>query len=137
MTDYKIELTEKISIKDRSIIIIKKIDDYFNKLIRKFLEFIPTWFKLMNWLIMSGAILYVYLRYKSSIFGILFIFSLFCLCSFIILSIKILIKKHLPVINKYSQKYAIIDLFLSIVFIIFTFVVFFGLFYISFGLSLP
>ena len=133
MEKYNLELKEKITVRAKMISIIKKADDFVNKLIRAFLSFVPWWFKLMGWLIISGAIFYVYLKYKSYIFGLLFSVSLLFLVFFIILSIR----KKFSFLNKYTQKYLLLDFFLSIFSIILTILIFIFLVYVISGFSLP
>lgn len=133
MVDYREELKDTIKLKDRMTSTIRKIDEFSNKLIELFLRFVPEWFKLMEWLVISGAILYVYLKYKSYVFNILFSISFSLLFFFIIFSVG----KRLNFINKYTKKHLLFSSFIFIFsFILYALVLYFLLYIIS-GLSLP
>lgn len=133
MTDYKVEFKERIKLKERVISTVRKVDNFLNKLIQLFLSFVPEWFKLMSWLVISGAILYVYSKYRLYGFDILFSFSLL----FLLFYILFFIRKKLSFLNRYTKKYLLLDLFVSTFFIILPIALFIFLLYAILGLSLP
>jgi len=129
----ELEGKETIRVKDKVILAIRKVDEFLNKLIHAFLSVVPWWFKLMGWLIISGAIFYVYSKYKLPGFDILFSISFSLIFFYIILSgINFLNHIHIkryPLIDFLIPIFSIILLILLIPLLIF-------LLYIIFGLSL-
>lgn len=132
MTNYKIKISEKIKIKDKIIPTIKKVDEFLDKLVQYFLILAHKWFKLMNWLIVSAIILYAYKKYKLYGFNIIFYISFSLILFYLILSIK----KKLGFLNKYCEKNPMIDLVISLFFIILSAIISVLLLYIISGLSL-
>jgi len=133
MADYKKELEEKIKLRDKVIVKLKRFVDFYDKIIKLFLDFVPKWFKFVSWLIILSALLYVYLKYKLEIFGFLYFISLFFLLYFLIFSIR----RKLSFLKKYIKSTPLIDFLDSIFFTILNISFFIFLVYISLGLSLP
>ena len=133
MADYKKELEEKIKLRDKVIVKLKRFVDFYDKIIKLFLDFVPKWFKFVSWLIILSALLYVYLKYKLEIFGFLYFISLFFLLYFLIFSIR----RKLSFLKKYIKSTPLIDFIDSIFFTILNISFFIFLVYISLGLSLP
>jgi len=126
--------TQRMNLELSSIIVkIKRFVDFYDKIIKLFLDFVPKWFKFVSWLIILGALLYVYLKYKSEIFGFLYFISLFFLLYFLIFSIR----RKLSLLKKHIKNTPLIDFLDSIFFTILTISCFIFLVYISLGLSLP
>jgi hypothetical protein len=130
MTEHKIEHTDIIKIRDNIKLTFEKVDVFLNKLIDLFLKIVPTWFRIMEWLVVSGAILYVYIKYNLLFFGILFAVSFFLLVFYITFPLK-------RFLDRITRKHQVLNDLVSFAFIFIFLIIYSSLLYAILGFSLP